>query len=530
MRTLCTCDVHSNEPINRNEKTLYVCTQSAREAVRDALSCGPGRGEHVAIRSIFMLLVSSASASRPTCAASRAHKDSVCGFKSFDELLCAVGDLQGESEAEAAQCERFATLGELTRMALTYGGADATPRQHRRNSQCSAVPEPVWSVDGTGKSLRLSDSTSRFALQSPVDVMSAPRADHWMQSEQRRWIHDLLQPGGALRDRWLYFMGDSTMRQDYSYLLNALRRQVRQNRAQETSALSFDRMKAVARGQLSFDEGPNASASMCHSLQQPSDWEYHYPGPIYGINERTTTFRLHDANLTLTFDWKMHVFRRYDRWILARRFARSAPDVLIVSAGLHDCFWNESRALGPEYHKEQVRAYLAFLAAHLPASTALLWVSTQVSIGPLSGGVLPLEQNAVTEGNALRHRSRLFSDGSPSAHLRCVQAVNHAAAAASRDEGWFAYVDRERVTHALASFAVHGHPPIAAVGGVGSLGPLWVPHGSGTTANARASLLTTDGVHYSENNSVLETLNHYLRSALGCVLSSPAGKHRVPAV
>ena len=479
-----------------------------------------------------MLLLNSALASRPACVASRVHTDTACGFKSFDELLCAVGDLQDESGAEEAQVNRFATLGELTRMASTHGGAHA--RQHRHASQCSAVPEPVWTVEDSGKSIRLRDETSRFALRSPVDVTSAPHAVRSMLSEQRRWINDMLQSGGALRGRWIYFMGDSTMRQDYAYLLNALRRQVRQQHGQEThtSPLSFDRMKAVARGQLRFDEGSNASTSMCHSLQQPSDWEYHYPGPVYGVNEMTTTFRLHDANLTLTFDWKMHVFRRYDRWLLSRRFARAAPDVLVVSAGLHDCFWNESRALGPEYHKEQVRAYLAFLAAHLPASTELLWASAQVSIGPLSGGKLPLLR--ATDDNALRLRSRLFSDGSPSAHLRCVQAVNHAAAAASRDEGWFVYVDRERVTHALASFAVHGHPPNStggrAGGGSSSFGPSWLPHGSGTTANARASLLTKDGVHYSEDSSVLATLNHYLRSALGCVLSRSDGKHHVPAV
>ena len=463
----------------------------------------------------------------PDCAASVARPhDVACGFESFADMLCAYGDLGDESDVEAAQRERFATLDELKSMSASYASTAAATQRRRRShyAECNAVPEPVWRVDDSRATLQMHDATSRFALPLPVDIAAPRRPGDSLRSEQRRWASELLQSSrGALRNRWIYFMGDSTMRQHYGFLLNELHRQSRMQRTQAShTTISFDKLKAITRGQLRYTEGPNATVSMCRSLRQPMHWEYRYPGPVYGDNEMTTTFRLPTANLTLTFDWKMHIFRRYDRWLVARRFSQGAPDVLVVSAGMHDCFWNESRALGAEYHKEETRVLLAFLAASLPRSTALLWVSTQVSIGPFSGDTLPIVDRA--DDNEARRRYSAFFRGDTAARLRCVRAVNQAAATASREEGWFAYVDRERMTHALASFALHGHPPPdcadrGCADDFESSGPWWFPNGSDTTANTRARLLTRDGVHYSEDNNVFATLDHYLRSALGCVLS-----------
>ena len=118
---------------------------------------------------------------------------------------------------------------------------------------------------------------------------------------------------------------------------------------------------------------------------------------------------------------RRHAFREYDRWLITRRFSTIAPDVLIVSTGLHDCYWNESLALGAEYHAAQTRAYLSFLSAYLPKKTRLIWLSAQMSMGPHSDFKLPSPPDA----DWYRKLAAFFP--SSREHMRCVQAVNRVA-------------------------------------------------------------------------------------------------------
>ena len=334
-----------------------------------------------------------------------------------------------------------------------------------------------------------------------------------------------------MRDRWIYVAGDSTLRQQFGLILEHLRRHSSlrlHNRSHDE--LSFDQLRAVTRGEVRYaDAAAMASRSFngtnesnlvqCRSIPQPTDWEYRYPGPTIGPNEKTTSMRLREENVTLTFDWKMHVFRRYDRWLLTRRFARTAPDVLVISAGVHDCFWNESHSLGPEHHRQEALAALSYLAAHLPSTTELVWVSAPVNVGSYSDYTLPTQ---AANFWAMDRRTRsFFHRGAGPAHLRCVQAINRVAADAAREEGWFTFVDRELLTHAVAHLALRGRPPHGAdssgeANEQGSM-PQWRP--AGATADDRASIFSQDGVHYSEASNTIRVIDHYLREALACVLA-----------
>lgn len=419
------------------------------------------------------------------------HQVGPCPGVSFRALLCRVGDLE-EGPLEAAQSHRFATFGELAALRATY----AAGSRPRRSTQCDAIPEPSWSVDN--RSLYFSDATSRFALRTPVDMVNlAPASGNAFDELERHWASRQ-----RLRDRWIYMLGDSTMRQLFGHLVDVLRQRGPEGQA----AISFEQLKSMARSEADFNV---SGVRQCPTLHQPAGWDYRYPGPSFGKNEKTTTLHLPDRNLTLTFDWKMHIFRRYDRWLLKRRFASAAPDVLIVSPGLHDCAWNESNALGPEYHALQARTLVSLLTALLPPSTELVWMSAQVGLRPYSNGRLPPHDSLSAR---LARASQFTVQGT--AHLRCIQALNRVGAeAGATGTGQLTFVDRERVTRDIAHLAVHGRGRSRHNDGEATAS--WQPP---DTAEERSLLLTSDGTHYQSN--VIRVLGHYLRSALGCVMRS----------
>ena len=247
----------------------------------------------------------------------------------FSSLLCAVGNLEREAlPAEAAQRKRFVTRDELMSLAASYRDIDTRRARHPRSmraSACSAVPEPVW-MAGKNSSLYMNDMTSRFSLRKAVDVTRTDDASKdWLREAQRQWVQEQLLASSSaanLRDRWVYLMGDSTLRQQLGVLFNELRRQARVGARPHDappSDISFEQLKSIARGQArdtgeaiggaANDSGGGASGGdggfvQCRTLQQPIDWEYRYPGPSIGSNEMTSAWRLPGANLTITFDWK----------------------------------------------------------------------------------------------------------------------------------------------------------------------------------------------------------------------------------
>jgi len=127
------------------------------------------------------------------------------------------------------------------------------------------------------------------------------------------------------------------------------------------------------------------------------------------------------------------------------------------------------------------------------------------------------------------------------AHLKGWRQYAHAASQTARDEGWFTFVDRERITHALAELSLHGHAPHTGAypgsghrsshdGGGGGGGGALGSHGGENRVDGgtrwqlsakpeeRAALLAKDGVHWSDKTNVLLIVDHYLRSALRCAL------------
>jgi len=208
-------------------------------------------------------------------------------------------------------------------------------------------------------------------------------------------------------------------------------------------------------------------------LKQPQDWEFHYmplpewnytrKGFHWGRNEHTLSLYIPSLNTTLTFDWKMNIFRKYDRWLLKKRFQLQAPDLYITSPGMHDCSWELSRKMGPAYHALQAETFFEYLDAFLPDETRLLWLSAQQSVDS----------------------SRWGGED----HRNCLSAVNTAARklAAARS---VTFVDREPLTRTFSTFA-ETHPDL---------------------------MVSQDGLHYEPPFNQL--VFHYLAEAGQCLMNS----------
>jgi hypothetical protein len=192
----------------------------------------------------------------------------------------------------------------------------------------------------------------------------------------------------------------------------------------------------------------------------PLDWEYWYPGPKNRDKAHTLSMYVRSLNATVTCDWKMHAFRKYDRWLLKKRFQLEAPDLYLVSPGLHDCFWTGSLNMGDSYHALQVETFLEYLNAFLPDKTRLVWLSAQRWIS------LNSEQE------------------------QCTKTLN-AAAKQSAAKHSVAFVDREAFTSGVAHI-VSDNPKIRC-------------H------------VCDDGIHLK--SSFTEVVYHYLSEASRCVLT-----------
>jgi hypothetical protein len=384
-------------------------------------------------------------------------------------LLKVVGDLNDETELEDAQRTRFLSLDELKSMhepvrssqrrtqklappqllesALGRKTSQGTPPSGTSLSQerCGVSPDPSWSLSSTGHELLYEDRTSAHPMRITIPVMHG-----------ERWV--LPGPSHAdleqIRNKWVYFHGESTIRQQCKNFVDQLSK-----KSAPTPLLNFT---------MNVRYG---HADHC-SVEQPHNWEYHYHGTsgvdptwsVFDLNEASGTWFFNETNTTLTCDWKMHTFRRYDRWLLKKMFAAKAPDMYIVGTGLHDCFWQVPRAMGDEYNALQTRIFFRYLVDFLPETTKLVWLSTQKLVRP-------------------------WLD--PPSHNKCVEAINGAVreelnTLTNRD---VLFVDRERLTSTLVDLA-------------------------GEVNQSLSKFVSFDGVHFS--NFMPEIIGQYLWRAISC--------------
>jgi hypothetical protein len=400
------------------------------------------------------------------------NNNSAPGCMHWKQLLKAVGDLDDETQLEDAQRTRFLTLDELksiheplklnqrrTRKFASSQSLETVlgrkpaladvklmggppPSQER----CGASPDPAWTLSSTGNELLYEDRASAHPMRATIPVMDG-----------ERWV--LEGPSHAdlekIRNKWVYFHGESTIRQQCKNFVDQLSK-----KAAPTPVLNFT---------MSIRYG---GADHC-TIEQPHNWEYHYQGSggvdptwsVFDLNEAAATWFFSELNTTLTCDWKMHTFRRYDRWLLKKMFAAKAPDVYIWGMGLHDCFWKVPRAMGDEYNAMQARIFVRYLADFLPESTRLMWLSTQKLLRP-------------------------WLD--PPSYDKCVEAINSGVLEelAMRANRNMLFVDRDRVSSSL-------------------LGDL--ARKSNQSLNKFVSL---DGVHLA--NFIPEIIGQYLWRAITC--------------
>jgi hypothetical protein len=278
-------------------------------------------------------------------------------FSSWSDLIERTGDLDDETEILQAQKFRMISTSELEeekkRVMNGAGRTRTQPLGSAATMNCGA--SPALHLDYSDGRIHYEDTTSTYP--TTVDIP--------LQSNEQ--LLDL-SPGilSAFRDKWIYVHGDSTTRQQCQHFVGAML----------NVRVEFEEFKECMRGH------GNAScpdADMRNNAAQPLDWDFLYTGSKYnaGENEHTLSMYVRKLNTTFTCDWKMNTFRRYDRWLLKKRFQLEAPDLYIVSAGLHECFWPSSLKMGGAYHALQAETLFEYLSAFLPAKTKLVWLSGQ---------------------------------------------------------------------------------------------------------------------------------------------------------
>eukprot|EP00040_Diaphanoeca_grandis_P017641 m.92384 g.92384 ORF g.92384 m.92384 type:complete len:483 (-) comp26541_c0_seq1:346-1794(-) len=425
----------------------------------------------------------------------------------FDAVLKFYGDLECETELETAAIHKFLSPLQLKNLTTLYTrDINTTIMENRRQmllspgkSSTAKRPKDGQETYG-GCSIHdsLSSVEERYALSQLRDSRSKPLdrtavLPKW--SQNYKTSEDIeAELLSKIRNKVVVFAGDSTLRQQFGHFWSARLDAMPTPTVTEDSA--FQWLKNLTRDMLPHDSAPNAShlplGHICNT-PQPSDWEFHYTGGEsdagYRQNEHTTSVYFEKHNATLVFDFKKHTFTRMDRWRIAKRYGtpHQAPDVLIVSPGLHDCFWSGSIDLGTMYHANAAKAFLAYTAAHLPAQTQLIWLSTQIP------------------------PARVTSQK----YLRCVQTINAVAQAESLENGWFTYVDQTALTRVVGNvIALNKHTGRGKVGGDEKLPvPAWLAIGEN---NITAKDLSRDNVHYT-HTGVGRIVNDLLASTLNCV-------------
>jgi hypothetical protein len=325
-------------------------------------------------------------------------------FLTWSDLFKRSGDLADETETLKAQQSRFITPAELEHeKGRVMNGEAGRSRTHPLGSaatmNCGASPNLRLSY--SGGQIHYEDTTSTYP--TTVDIP--------LQTDKQ-----LFEPSSDIlsvfRDKWIYIQGDSTTRQQCQHFVGAML----------NVSVDFEDFKDCVRN----DGSTCPNTDLRNNIEQPRDWEFLYKGPGYGANEHTLTMYVRRLNTTLTCDWKMHAFRRYDRWLLKQRFQLEAPDLYIVSAGLHDCFWAGSLNMGGAYHALQAETFLEYLNAFLPDKTKFIWLSAQQSI------------------------SLNYDQG------QCIKSINGAARQSAAKHS-VAFVDRENFTSEIANMVNDNH-------------------------------------------------------------------------
>jgi len=325
-------------------------------------------------------------------------------FLKWHELFRRSGDLVDETEMLESQRSRFLEKNELEEVKWRVQNVSA-------GSSRTHPFVPAAKKCGVNPGLHLNYSDGRIHYK---ETKTAPPGKH-RKHKKRTYVtteYDIPMDStnnstsfestfGSLsvfRDKWIYMHGDSTMRQQCQTFVEAV----------VGTKTDFYEFKECMRNGSSCPSGSKAYTFQTH---QAYDWEFHYFGPPWFYHpEKTVSFYFPSLNATLTCDWKFHIFRRYDRWLLKRRFQLEAPDLYIVSPGLHDCFWRYPAGLGGGYHALEADTLMEYLSAFMPDRTKLMWLSAQISTGGNVAGCVK-DVNAAARQAAVKHSVTFIDRG-----------------------------------------------------------------------------------------------------------------------
>jgi hypothetical protein len=173
-----------------------------------------------------------------------------------------------------------------------------------------------WIQGGTWK------NTALTALKN--NAPEVYRSGGWGGSSSKSVADSSYWP---LEDKWVYMMGDSTMRQVWATMLSPL-----QSNEFERNAKEWTR--------------ENCAKQFPHRKQHPAD--HYFPdeewGGRCGNNEVTCHMSGYGKEGKITFDWKHFPWEDYDEWLFGadglwklNSTAKSFPDYLVVHVGLHTC-------------------------------------------------------------------------------------------------------------------------------------------------------------------------------------------------
>jgi hypothetical protein len=242
----------------------------------------------------------------------------------------------------------------------------------------------------------------------------------------KRITSSQLQPSSIvtslLRDKWLYFLGDSTVRQVWASFVGPL-----QYSQFEENAKDYVRSKCQRQTNRTQHKTPGSYP------------EEGWRGSC-GLNEVTCSIPGYGDKGLLTFDWKHFVYEDYDDYLWGDdglfRSDKSIrkPDLLIVQTGLHSCHHSHADGYSKRY-KPWVVNY-TMISRHLSEIPKLVTSIRQaVNRGKLGDTMVLM----MTSGYSLNQKSQLD---------QCVNKFNRMMTNVAHSNG-FPVMDRGEIERRL---------------------------------------------------------------------------------
>ena len=489
-----------------------------------------------------------------------------------------VGDLtdRDETDLEKQDVRRFLQLDELRQLRLDVDApqAPAAGQGGRSTSAfgsvCDQTPKATCQLHAEAAPAGAAAALAglHFPSMTCDDPGTKTRAP--FEKMQPAGSYQAIRGGGdlpkGLRDVWIFMYGDSVMRQQVQATIKQLDAKEQAERARlglpagddGTGAFaSFNAFKKICK-QGGSDAAPGGAAfgkkeplSKFSHVNKPNDWDLHFPNVVsrdckpldlsqpvpaaardlrgYGEQDESEWHYPH-INVTLTYSFKQYIWQRYDRWLLRKYFAkRGAPDIFVLSPGIHDCYFFEHKCmetLFPGYMRERINVLADNMARYLPDRTKVVWIGNQITLADFDANLMPNQALTPKQSNP---QYPGFNDLTVLANVKeaygkCLTATRAAAREVSAKYDW-AFIDRALLDLAMFQ-AVAGPDPIASSyrATIAKLPPVFMTSAGGSwpLVTGFGVFIFDQGIHYAPG--VISMRQHYLNAAITCMLGKDSDR------